>query len=221
MLLKLSKIMGLSAGSPGFDPTGLKDALALRVDWSPLKRGGASFRTRKLVNTDLQRCEFRPTAGALLFSLVFAVMGLTVPSVIVFSSLRQEDAGLASAPLFPLLIGAVFVWIGGYMFRAFTTPVVFDLRNGYFWKGRKTPMEIINHADIKCAAKLEEIHALQLVSERCTSKNSSYLSYELNLVLESGERLNIFDHGNVIRAREDAEQLGRFLGRPVWDAIRQ
>ena len=221
MLQKLSRMMGLSGGQSVFDPAGLNDALALRVDWTPLKRGGASFRTRRLVKTDLQRCEFKPTAGALLFSLAFAVMGLTVPAIIVFSSFRQETAGLGAVPLFPLLIGAVFVWVGGYMFRAFTAPVVFDLRSGYFWKGRTAPMEVINPADIKCAAKLEEIHALQLVSERCTSKNSSYLSYELNLVLESGERLNIFDHGNLNRAREDAEQLGRFLGRPVWDAVQR
>jgi hypothetical protein len=213
--------MGLSGGLSGFDPAQLNDALALRVDWSPLKRGGASFCTHRLVKTDLQRCEFKPTAGALFFALGFALMGLLVPGIIVFSSLRQEQAGLGAVPLFPLLIGAAFVWIGGYMFRTFATPVVFDLRSGWFWKGRLAPIEVINHADIRCAAKLEEIHALQLVSERCTGKNSTYRSYELNLVLKSGERLNIFDHGNMRRAREDAEQLACFLGRPVWDAIEQ
>jgi len=219
VMLKLSKMMGIAAMQPDFDPGVLNDPLALRIDWTPLRRGGASFRTRRLVKADLKRCEFRPTAGALLFSLVFMLMGLAVPAGFLFSALRQERAGLAAATLFPLLIGAVFTGAGGYMFRTFTTPVVFDLRNGYFWKGRTAPMELINEADIKCAAKIEEIHAVQLISELCTSKNSSYFSYELNLVLENGTRLNIFDHGNRRLARADARELGRILDCPVWDAI--
>ena len=61
--------------------------------------------------------------------------------------------------------------------------------------------------------KLNTIHALQLIKERCRTKN-----YELNLVLESGQRINVVDHGGLNRIREDANQLSQFLCIPVWDA---
>ena len=45
-------------------------------------------------------------------------------------------------------------------------------------------------------------------------------SYELNLVLQDGERLNVVDHGSFDVLREDAAKLGEFLGVPVWDVLR-
>ena len=71
---------------------------------------------------------------------------------------------------------------------------------------------------IKGLTPLEEIHALQLVSELCHTKNRSYYSYELNLVLRDGQRINAVDHGRHERIRTDAQRLSDFLGKPVWDA---
>jgi hypothetical protein len=65
---------------------------------------------------------------------------------------------------------------------------------------------------------LGEIHALQLISEHCTSDNSSYYSYELNLVLADGRRINVVDHGNRATLYSDADSLAAFLGVPIWDA---
>ena len=39
------------------------------------------------------------------------------------------------------------------------------------------------------------------------------------LVLKGGERINVVDHGNLKRIREDANTLPNFPGKPVWDAI--
>ncbi len=51
-----------------------------------------------------------------------------------------------------------------------------------------------------------------------TGNKSSYYSYELNLVLDDGSRINVVDHGNLDRLRGDAQTLSRFLDKPVWDA---
>ena len=72
-------------------------------------------------------------------------------------------------------------------------------------------------------AGFDHIHALQIVSEYCgggssSGKIRSFVSYELNLVLKNGERINLCDHGNIVRLREDAARLAEFLGRPLWDA---
>jgi hypothetical protein len=54
--------------------------------------------------------------------------------------------------------------------------------------------------------------------EYVTGNKSSYYSYELNLVLDDGRRINVIDHGNLDRLRSDAQPLSRFLDKPVWDA---
>ncbi len=61
------------------------------------------------------------------------------------------------------------------------------------------------------------MHALQLISEYVSGK-SSYYSYELNLVLDDGSRINVVDHGNLAAIREDAGKLALFLAKPLWDA---
>ena len=57
------------------------------------------------------------------------------------------------------------------------------------------------------------------VRQACSGDKSRYYSYELNLVLEDGSRLNVIDHGNVEAIRADAQKLAAFLGKPLWDAI--
>ena len=78
-----------------------------------------------------------------------------------------------------------------------------------FWKGKKT--DSIN---------LENIHAIQLIRECVAgdSESPSFYSYELNLVLDDGERRNVIDQGGQGRVVKYAEQLGQFLDVRVWDA---
>ena len=56
-----------------------------------------------------------------------------------------------------------------------------------------------------------------MVSEYCSGETSFY-SYELNLVLADGSRVNVVDHGNLPRIRRDAAMLAGFLGVPLGDA---
>jgi hypothetical protein len=79
-----------------------------------------------------------------------------------------------------------------------------------------TPMELIERGD--SSAPLSSIHALQLLSEFVSGSKNSYYSYELNLVLDNGSRINVVDHGNLERLRADASTLSQFLDKPVWDA---
>ena len=79
-------------------------------------------------------------------------------------------------------------------------------------------MELVRRND--SSAPLSSIHALQLLSEFISGSKNSYYSYELNLVLHDGSRINVVDHGNLERLRSDASTLSQFLGKPVWDATR-
>lgn len=104
------------------------------------------------------------------------------------------------------------------MFYRQMLPIVFDKQDGLFWKGRKPDSVMLTQEATAKYARLEVVHALQIIAEYLTSKNGGYYSYELNLVLKDGNRINVVDHGNRKRLAEDAQVLADFLGVPVWDA---
>ena len=197
------------------DLSQFNDPLAEQVEWTPAKGGGTNIRTHKLVEKSPMRMAFRPTASALFFYLIFLFAGLGVSVGITTSAIAKGN--VKAELLFPIGIGFVFIIIGSCLTYFGTNPIVFDLQNGYFWKGRKDPERVFDINKIKHCVRLKEIHALQILSEYCSGNKSSYYSYELNLVLEDGTRLNVGDHGNLKKLREDAEKLAHFLNKPVWD----
>ena len=199
-------------------PPGITDPLAEQTEWTPAAGGGANFRTHKLVVNDTQRMTFVATVGARLFCMVFLLIGLAVTVGIPFSQMRHGKLSFSFDSIFPAAIGLVFAAIGALLLYFGTRPAVFDKRKGFYWKGRKAPDEVFDRRELKHCTELANIHALQIVSESCHSKNGSYRSYELNLVLKDGTRMNVVDHGNLGKLREDTATLSQFLGIPVWDS---
>jgi hypothetical protein len=212
------RLSAFMAKHPPFDPATLGDPLATQTQWTPTKGGGTNFRTHKLVRITADRLAFRPTAGMLIFCALFMFIGYGVAGGVSALQIREGTFALKAETLVPLLLGAVFAAIGTGMLRASTKPIVFDRRKGYFWKGRQAPDEVLNPETLKHIARIEDVHALQLVSEYCRGNKSSYYSYELNLVHKDATRTNVVDHGNVRKLREDAATLAQFLNKPVWDA---
>ncbi len=220
MLNKLvQKLKGMESERNTFDPSHIGDPIAMQTDWTPAKRGGANFRTHNLVKVNSSRLEFRASMGAKLFYLIFLLIGIGV--LIGFSTSKLSSGGLSVDLLriAPILFGLTFVIVGGCLLYFGTVPIVFDNRNRAFWIGRKAPGEVFDKTELKHFAEFENIHALQLISEYCRGDKSSYYSYELNLVLVSGKRINVVDHGSQNKLREDAAILSAFLKKPVWDAI--
>lgn len=70
--------------------------------------------------------------------------------------------------------------------------------------------------DIKIYADLDDIYTLQVVDELVKSEKSRFHSYEINLVLKSGKRLNVVDYGNLKAIEQDLEILKVYLGVEVW-----
>jgi hypothetical protein len=213
----LTKIKQL-ARERGFhgDPNRFDDPVALQTEWGPAKGGGTNFRTHRLVSTGPERMEFRASLGAKLFYGVFLLVGLGVIAGVASAAIAKGVAGFRKQETIGILFGLVFATVGGLLWYFGTAPIVFDRRKGRFWKGRKSPDEVFGKSSLKYFATFEEIHALQLVSEYCSGNKHSYYSYELNLVLADGRRINVIDHG---RIQEDARQLAEFLDKPLWDAI--
>jgi hypothetical protein len=195
------------------------DPLAMETEWTPAVAGGASFGTHKLFKTGPERMEFRATGGLRLFSLAFILIGAGVMIGVPAAGILSGGPAFSMGIILPAVLGLVFLCLGVYLLHQGSTPIVFDRRLGFFWKGREAPNEVANWRNIKCCAKMDNIHALQLIFEYCRGNKSSHYSYELNLVLKDARRINVVDHGNRNRLKEDAAALSVFLGKPVWDAI--
>jgi hypothetical protein len=209
-----STLQAYKASLPTFDPTVFGHPLAAKTEWSPLRGGGTNIRTHKgsLVSPD--RFEFSPTIGLYAFAGVFALIGGVAPLVLYAKLLEQiHEPVLHVLLLFPV----VFLGSSWYIGRHLGRPVVFDRREGWFWKGRTSPSEDPSVGTGKDACSLSEIKALQLLPESVHSKNGSYTSWEINLVLSDGSRRNVVDHGSETAIREDAAALASFLSVPLWN----
>lgn len=189
------------------------------IDWTPLKGGGANFRTHHLVVANPHRLEVRTSVQMILFCGLFIALGAGVGGVFIVSGLRSGDLVQA---LMPGLVGLVFVLTGALLLRSASKRRVFDRTLGGYWRGSgklSNPQALAAQAEW---AWLQDIKALQLLQERITSRSSSggsrsYWSYELNLVLSDGRRLNVMDHGNYNRLRQDADAIAQFLGVAVLE----
>jgi hypothetical protein len=189
-------------------PSHFGDPIALQTDWEPLESDGASSWTRgmhKWTEIDSSRMEFRTDAKAIGFFIM--VVGMLLGAENFF--LHKEISNL--------LFGFVIMVVGGCLLYFGTAYIVFDKYKGVFWKGRKAPDEVSDRKELKYFAKLADIHALQLIDEWCEGR-TSYINYQLNLVLKNGSRINVIEDRKQKKIREMAQALSKFLDKPVWDA---
>ncbi|MCG2587416.1 hypothetical protein [Rhodohalobacter sulfatireducens] len=198
-----------------FTAESLNDEIALNTQWSPLKPGGTNTTDFKFSKISSRRVEFKASPKLYIAAVVFIILGSA--AIIKFS---MEPSG---SLLFygGVGLGIILILNGIYKFFDIGNPPVFDLDEGYFWKDQKKPDKDKKVSATQC--RIDNIHAIQLIQERIqsggSSGSSSYYSFEMNLVLENGNRLNVVDHGTLSRIRKNADQLSNFLDVPVWDAI--
>lgn len=230
------------------------DPVALQTKWLPMERGGARFITHNLVKTAPDRMELKASLGSKVTALFIIILGFGMALPLLLSNLfkisllfvgififhssefLKTSSNLSFTLLFFDLFGSVFSLVGlifsvagGYLWYDFTTPIVFDKRQGFFFKGREKTSQIMNANSSRYKVKLKDVYAIQLISKRViheyTSENynkyetkyTSFVSYELNLVSRWGERIYVIGHGNLAKIREQARMIAEFLDKPVWD----
>lgn len=198
------------------DPSRLPDPGAALADWTPVRGIGGTFSTHRLVRVSPQRVELRASLGAWLFCMLWVFPGVVL-AYFSYANLSGQAFSL-SLEVVPLLLGLSFAATGGGLLYFHTKPIVFDKQQGYFWKGRKAPTSVLDVTALKCAARIDEIRALQLLKYYQREQRMVRERYELNLVLTEGKRINLVDHGGLARIRVHAGTLAQFLEKPLWDA---
>lgn len=178
------------------------------IDWSPLKRGGANFKTHSLFEISKSRLEYKATLGYKIFAMVFAGFGIAANAAFLIGN---------DVPIFVSLFGLVFLGVGGFIYKNGTKPIVFDKVEGYFWNDKLSPNQAVNMSDVNKLVKLDDVVGIQVIKERVKGNKSSYNSFEINLVTNANERINVVDHGNMNSILADATIIAQFLEVPVLE----
>ena len=192
------------------------DEIAKKTQWSPLKKGGTNFKTHNLFKHSLMLMQYKISAGAKVFLGVFGVIGfstLVVGLYIIFVKFQP-------VAWFILLFGTVFFGVSVFMYRTMGKPIIFDQSMGFVYKGFKQPKFSGAQEENTELTYFSDIHAIQIIEEYIHSDKSRYYSYELNLVLKDANRVNIIDHGNYQQIAQDAQDIAKFIGVPIWDAVK-
>ena len=174
--------------------------IAFKTSWEPLVGGGTNFCTHRLqknASLDGDIFVFKTTIQAYLFAISFVALG----------AMFAISSAAGKAPDQFALIGLGILAFGWwYLWSLRQKESRFDRYSNELTQGKKS-------FDLKNA------EAIQLIREYVRGSESSYYSYELNLICSDGSRINIVDHGALRKLREDAALLAEYLAIPVWDAI--
>jgi len=174
--------------------------IAFKTSWEPLVGGGTNFcthRVQKNASLDGDIFVFKTTIQAYLFAISFVALG----------AMFAISSAAGKAPDQFALIGLGILAFGWwYLWSLRQKESRFDRYSNELTQGKKS-------FDLKNA------EAIQLIREYVRGSESSYYSYELNLICSDGSRINIVDHGALRKLREDAALLAEYLSIPVWDAI--
>jgi len=241
-------IRSMSGNREMFEPSEFDDPVAMQTDWTPTKRGGTNFRSHKLAEPNSERLEFRLTTGAKLIYLIFLVAGLVmaIASFCMFSfgegQNNREALCLLGFGLVFMIVGGCVFYIKtapivfdsrrGFFWNTRKNPELMCEKRNSKQVAEPKKVHASEHSwivgksrnTLKHFAELEKVHALQIIAELCSNetergrRTKTYHSYELNLVLEDGKRINVIDHKSQDRLREDAGTISAFLDKPIWDA---
>jgi len=201
------------------NPRPFADSVPVSADqiaWSPLKPGGTSVRTYKLVRTASGDYVFRVSFGRSFASLAIFMAGGAAGLLygLYLLVIRWSPEGL-----FLILWGTLFGFPLWWWLMLFLRRPVFDFRSRAYWRGRCNLRRLPDRRKLRDYTPFSEIAALQIVEERLHSqKGGSYSSYELNMILKNGTRRNVVDHGDGVRLRQDAEVLAKSLSVPLYEA---
>jgi hypothetical protein len=183
-----------------------------QADTTPLGLRGTSFASHRLQVLP-QRAHWRPVWLVWALGAVFVVPSLLVLGVLLAAGEVQLDN--PATWILPV-IALGFAGLGVLIVRRHQLPIVFDRGLGWFWRGRPKAEGSADFAMLKEAARLGDIRALQLIGgQKVHGTHSSWVVWELNLILATGQRLPVISHGNLKALRADATTLARWLSLPL------
>lgn len=180
------------------------------IEWKSINKGGASFKTHDAVTLDSSIFRFEAARNAKLFGLIFFIPVLAFTIFPILAIIHQVPVWNVLSVFFFLALFFMILTI----YQSITAPSIFDKDLDLFWKQRPTLFKLL-HPKGNFVVDLDDIKAIQLIRQYIKGKNRAYYSYEINLVLDNNQRLNVVDHGEGKQALEQAKSLAEFLEVPL------
>ncbi len=178
----------------------LNDPFALEVEWTALEYSGIPFRDKDLVRLSSSVLAYKSNSMQLIFLVFFLVIGLSPILTLLYYSKKWPSELNALIPFFFILFAIVISFS-----RNMKKTIEFDNAKRLVTIGKR---EI----------KLDEIHAVQLITELSGNMKNTY-SYELILVLKNKERILLSQHTKFDAIKSDSRTMSSHLGLPLWDIV--
>ncbi len=189
------------------------DDVAIKTQWTPLKQGGANFKTHNLIKVSSSLLKYQLSIGAKVFLGIFAVVGL----VALIAGIYQVVGKGISNGWIIVFFGIIFLIIPIFFFKIMGKVTILDRSIGMMYKGNKPPKLSGMQGDGKLVY-LNDVHAIQIIKEYIKTDKNSYYSYEINFIMKDATRVNVIDYGNYKQIKIDAIEIALFIGKPLWDA---
>lgn len=198
------------------------DEVIWKTSFLPLKWWWANFKTHQLIideywNYILKVKYWFPLIFILAFSipLFISIINLWVD----FLNNNINDSNIWEH-IWWLIIWIVLSWVITSIFYFISVSKILDFQNWYFYdlRFRENLFEKLNQEKYKNKIiPINNFYAIQIVSELVTWKNSSYTSYELNMILKDSSRINIIDHWDLEEIRKNAFEISNKLWIKIYD----
>ena len=114
--------------------------------------------------------------------------------------------------------------MGVYLYTKGAPTINLDRKLKALWKGTVDAAAVINKSSIDGYTPLNKLHAVQVIEEfvsgsgdEDSGRSNSYDSYEVNLVMSDGKRVNVLDHGSKKAIDEDSKAIAALFDVPLWD----
>ncbi len=205
-----------------FDIADFNDPVAEKTSWLPLKTklDSSLFYSLSRFSSTQYRYQY-----SLLIRIVVISLGL-IGALYLWGGIDSSLSRGITHSYSYFIIATVCFAFPIYFYKFVNNYKVFDLGFGCYWVGGKKPKFSGRVTKKNRITYLDKVHAIQILSELVPTthnrtlldiKNQSYFSYELNLVLKNGSRVNVLDHDRKAQVLKDANLLSLFLNIPIWD----
>lgn len=187
--------------------------IKIKTKRRPLSKGGSNFETHVLFKKNNSELVIKPTLGLALFVAVFTTFSICFTGFPLYKLIHNKTDSWEFNRLLFIAVGLVFFCVSIYLLFNYFSPHGFDKASNRYYRGFKS-IKTKMSVDIS----LKTIVAIQLIGETVSDEDGSFKSFELNIILNNAERLNVMDHSNLRGIINDAETLSEFLNVPIWHA---
>lgn len=199
----------------------IDDEIVKNSWFTPLKHWGTNIKSHDLIIDNFWNYDFKVKW---FFPIVFLWM-FSIPLIVTIVILLKElSIGWLNIDfwsyIWQIIFSLIFITPALLLFYFLFRSYIFDFQNWYFYDTRyqNKLFELIGQEKYKDKIiPIKEIQSLQIVSERVHGKNTSYTSYELNMILKDSKRINIIVHWNLEEIRKNADELANKLWVKIYD----